>query len=149
MRLARDGLRCALADDWERAGQVLQRISDECGSIGISRAILAWSDTLIAKVPQLKNVNERDLEVTFMNSESGAVSGASGVPANVRWATFVLIARARDDEEAWSTLMGSLPDDPQLTGEYVFSVLTLVALNLDKANQLQRLQRRNTQGQWN
>ena len=127
MRLAGDALRCALVDDWTLATRTVQRISDECGSAGVARAILGWSDTLIARTPGLHG---NAVRLAFMNADSGEVGGADDVPEEVRWAGRVLAARAADDEDAWNALMDALPDDPAATGRHVARLLHLVALNL-------------------
>jgi hypothetical protein len=129
IRLAAAALTCAMAQDWERASKAVQRISDECGSVGVGRAILGWSDTLISRMGHTPG---RPVAIAFQEVESGRIDSADGdfVPERVKWAGRVLAARAADDQATWDALMDALPDDGTAIGEHVAAVLEMCALML-------------------
>lgn len=128
VRLAGDALRAALTENWPVANKTVERIDAECGATGIVTAILGWSDTLIARVP---NLTGRPVRLAFMNADSGRIDeNADDVPDETRWAGRLLAARAADDEATWNALVDALPDDPAAVGAHVGHLLQMVALNL-------------------
>jgi hypothetical protein len=129
MRLASAALSCAMAEDWGRATKAMQRIGDECGQVGIRRAVLGWSDTLIARMGHTPG---QPVAIAFQQAETGRIDTADSeyVPDRVRWAGRVIAARAADDQATWDALMDSLPEDGRVIGQYVGAVLETVALML-------------------
>lgn len=128
LRLASDALRCAVAGDRERAFRVVERIGDECGGEGLALAMVGWSDTLIARVP---NLTGKPVRLAFMQADSGRVDeNADDVPAEVRWSGRLLAARAADDRQTWNALIDALPEDGEQVGHHVGCFLGMVALNI-------------------
>lgn len=132
LRLASDALTASMAGDWGRATTAVKRISDECGGVGMGRALLGWSDTLIARMPAR---NGRPFQLSFMETTTGRVdTNADDVPPHVRWAGRVIAARAKKDQETWDALMEALPDDGLIIAEHVSALLQMVTLTLRRAN---------------
>lgn len=129
IRLASVALNRAIAQDWDRATKAVQRISDECGQVGVGRAILGWSDTLISRMGHTPG---KPVAIAFQQAETGRIDTADSeyVPDRVRWAGRVIAARAADDQPTWDALMAALPDDGKAIGEHVAAVLETVALML-------------------
>jgi hypothetical protein len=129
IRLASAALTCAVSNDWDRATKAVQRIGDECGEVGVGRAILGWSDTLIHRMGHKPG---KPVNLVFQQVETGRIDTADGehVPERVRWAGKVIAARAADDEAAWDALMKALPEDGAVVGQHVAAVLEMVALML-------------------
>lgn len=140
VRLAAIALYAAMAENWPAATRAVQAINDRCGSAGISRAVLCWSDTLIDYNPET-NGDGRPVRLSFMNADTGHVNfddDADAVPEQFRWAGRIIAARAAQDLPAWEAMIDALPDDPKVHGDHVGAVLQVVALTLrhNQAGQL-------------
>jgi hypothetical protein len=128
MTLATVALHAAMAGDWDKATDAVQRISDECGAVGIGRAILGWSDTMIARLVT-GHIPGQPIRLAFQQVETGRIdTDADKVPAEVRWAGRVIAARAANDHATWDALMDALPDDGQAIGAHVAKVLEMSVL---------------------
>lgn len=128
LQLASVALNCAYSDDWKRAGAAVQRIGDECGGVGLARAILGWSDTLLAR---LGHTPGNPVELTYQQVETGRIDeDGENVPGPVRWAGKVLAARGRLDQAEWEALMDGLPEDGAEVARHVAALLETVTLML-------------------
>lgn len=134
VRLAAAALRAAQAGQNDKAARYVQRINDECGGEGNYMALLAWCDAAAshaAGVPSPPPVRPR---IAMVEQTTGRLDrpGSDRVPADVQWAAALIQARAAMDHEQFDAALGLLPaDDPVVHGEYVWRLLTTVAMTIN------------------
>jgi len=129
--LAAGALHAAQRGDWTTASQTMQVINDEIGGEGTTMAICGWCDTLAATLGI--NANTEHLALSWVNRDTRKVSTSGDVPARVRWAGQLIVARAALDKPAFDALIGVLPEDnKKMIGDYVGAVLECVAITLNE-----------------
>jgi hypothetical protein len=129
VRLAAEALRAAQADDWEAVRAAVQRIGDECGSEGLSVALLAWCDTYIDHATDGKPEVVKAPQVAHMDVETGRLErdGDADLREDRRWAGRMLSARALMDHDAWVAAVQDMPLDGAEIGRYFTTLLSGVA----------------------
>lgn len=129
MELASLALTRALASDWEGATKAAQRISNECGPVGVQRAMLGWIDTLAARMGHKPG---QRIRIVFQEIETGTVRVPEdeAVRPEVQWAAKMIAARTADDHDAWDALMDEASGDPIEGGKRFAAVMETCALQL-------------------
>jgi hypothetical protein len=129
MELASLALTRALAGNWDGATQAAQRISNECGPIGVQRAMLGWIDTLAGRMGHTPG---QRIQIVFQEIETGTirVPEDEAIRPEVRWAAEMIAARTADDHDAWDALMDEAVGDPVEGGKRFGAVMETCALQL-------------------
>lgn len=127
LRLAAKALNAAVAEDWDHVESVVNLLHDEHGVEGLVLAMLGWCDVLISQTPQAQG---GQVNLAFIQQDTGHIGFADSVPAEVAWAGQVLAARAAKDKDMWDALMEVIPEDGAKAGIYIGALLDVVALNL-------------------
>jgi hypothetical protein len=133
VRLAAAALTYAMRDDWPAASKATQAISDEFGGEGLTGAICAWCDWLVAQHPSTAGIEAGGVAVLAWSSdEAPGVETADEVHPETRWAGQVVMARARMDQDTLGALLVAIPREPGATSKYIGALLQSVALTLKR-----------------
>lgn len=131
--LAAAALMAGLNEQWPAATAALQAINDELGANGTEYACRAWCDTLVIRYQAATGMTDGDgtvIQPVWKDAETGEEFGADKAEPAARWAGQVIAARAAMDFDGYSALVSSLPADPQVIGDHVGTLLTMVATTL-------------------
>lgn len=129
IQLASLALTRALAADWDGATSAAQRIANECGPIGVQRAMLGWIDTLADRMGHKPGQRVR---IVFQEIETGTirVPEDQAVRPEVQWAAKLIAARTADDHAAWDALIDQAAGDPIEGGKRFAAVMETCAMQL-------------------
>lgn len=132
IRLAADALHAAMQGDRERAGTAIVAINDELGGEGLTLAIVAWSDTLVAQYRKATGTpDDAPVRLAWQEADTGDISvTGNDVSPEARWAGQVIAARAALDKAGFNLLLRNLPRDGWAIGGYISALLDSVALTL-------------------
>ena len=130
--LAADALQAAMAEDYGRAKTAIVAINDELGGEGLTLAIVAWSDTLVAQYRKATGTpDDAPVRMAWQDADTGDISATGNdVSPEVRWAGQVVAARAALDKAGFNALLRNLPRDGWAIGGYVSALLNSVSLTL-------------------
>lgn len=123
--LAARALHLAQSGDYDRAGAIVTRIAAEHGAAVIPNVLLAWTDSLIAYMPE--RPDGHDVRLAFVKESSGEI--LDDVPQATRWAGEFIAAREAMDEDTTAALLALPQSDREWSG-CVSQVLMLCARNL-------------------
>jgi hypothetical protein len=134
VRLAGAALHAAMGDQWEKVGRCLQRISDECGGEGLGIALRGWIDTYADHATDGHADSMVPGNIKTIRTDTGQMHNprtAADLPPQVVWASALIEARCRLDQDQYNTVLAALPDDGHQRGAYIGQVLQSVALTLN------------------
>lgn len=131
--LATQALHAARREDWDAVKQSFADISAD--GKAVTFALMAWCDTTIKAgadlmgqpSPDAGEVAEPVAEIVrpaWIHAETGRVTlDADEMTPEARWAGRLVAARAAMDEVQWQVLVGTLPGDGFVRGQYVLALL--------------------------
>lgn len=130
-QLATNALHDAQRGRMGRAANSIREIHDKHGVDELGQAVLAWVDTLVARLPPLPDGPAP--QVVWQIAETGQRTGAEGVEPSARWAGQIINARMADDKDTYVALMRAVPEGSEM-GRHVLTLLYLISYNLNCLN---------------
>lgn len=121
----------AASEDMVSAAAILQNMVDTHGSEIVIDVMVAWINATIrhAGIRQVGPGEDRAITLDgFVSSVDGSTYDTAAVPAEVRWAGRLMTARASNDSKTFAALINEAPDDPEVWGRYVLTLLNCCAM---------------------
>jgi hypothetical protein len=131
-KIAAVALRRAMAGDLEDAAQYVQRLN---GTNGLVLAIVGWIDTYMARIHP-DHQPGTPIRLAWLHTPTDQIETADEVSPSMRWAGWLISARAADDEERFYELLRTPAEGTQL-GDGIMALLHLVAHSLANADLVQ------------
>ncbi|SBT64240.1 hypothetical protein GA0070622_1210 [Micromonospora sediminicola] len=129
-RLAGRALEAAIAGDWRRATDVIDRLNKECAGEGLYTALVAWCDIFADHAnggpPEFGKVR-----MLGWNADTGQLGGE--VPERARWVMDLILARSQGDQAAFDALVQRLNGiaDGFERGRYISDLLVSMAATMN------------------
>lgn len=130
--MASNALSFTLAERYDEARGVLERMAVTYGGDGAVQAAMLWIDTLAAKLGRPKD--GQGVALMFKAVETGEVGGADGRRPTVVWAGRLITARLADDQDTFVALINTAGQHD--IGPYIGELLHMVALSLQQGEML-------------
>lgn len=127
MFLAGAALQGSVDQDAPATAAAINAISAEYGGEGLTEAIIAWCDTLTGALPLPPEESSPGPAGPVKPDWPAAADDAD---PQVRWASRIVMARARMDNDAFNALIAALPDDGMAGSQQLAVLLNLIATNL-------------------
>lgn len=131
VRLARDAYHAALAKDWRKVERVFARLNTECGSEGLTTALIAWCDTFVDHSTGGQDVGR--FRLVGWNVDTGAMDKGEAPRPGLAWSRRLIAARASMDQDAFRAALEELNaiDDGLVRGRWVGELLESLALTVN------------------
>jgi hypothetical protein len=122
VKIATVALHRAQAGDLQDAASYVRRLT---GTPGLIVAIIAWIDTYIARIHPGHQPGQQ-IALRWFHTPTDRIETADQVTPAMRWAGWLIVARAADQEERFYELLQTPAEGTEL-GDGIMALLHLVA----------------------